>query len=105
MQNLFYVPPHTPKDLHPKPLGVRTVVKRNQPTRLDLSIHAHPAAVNAGLVTVGDIAAEPDLGPRIDVSETQTGLIRSVRRRFGGTLIWMGRKIAGDSTLLHGQPA
>ena len=99
MLNLFYVPPHHSQDIHPKPVGVRTVVKRNQPTRLDLSAH-HPAlAVDAGLVTLGDIAAEDHLGPQIVPRRR-----RSIRSRIGGMLIRMGHKIAGDSPLPEGQP-
>jgi len=60
MQNLFYVPPHQPQETHPKPVGVRTIVKRNQPTRLDLSAQVHPSVVEAGLITMGDIAAETE---------------------------------------------
>lgn len=103
MQNLFYVPPHQPQDIHPKPVGVRTVVKRNQPTRLDLSVHAHPAALNAGLVTLGDIAAEPELGPKVDMT-TRTGPMARMRRAIGAALVRTGQKIAGDSTLPLGQP-
>ncbi len=103
MQNLFYVPPHQPHDVHPKPVGVRTIIKRSQPARLDLSVHAHPAALNAGLVTLGDIAAEPELGPNVDMP-TRISTLTRMRHTIGAALVRMGHKIAGGSTLPQGQP-
>lgn len=102
MQNLFYVPPHQPRDIHPRTTGVRQVIKRNAPTRLDLGA-AHPAvdpsAIDMGLVTYGDIAPEPALGPVI------TTLPRaSFRVRFGGWITRLGQKIAGDLPRPLGQP-
>lgn len=102
MQNLFYVPPHQPRDIHPRPAGVRQIVKRNAPTRLDLGVShpaIDPAAYNAGLVTVGDIAAEPGLSPAT-VPVARPGL----RVRLGGWLTRLGQRIAGDMPQPLGQP-
>lgn len=78
MQNLFYVPPYLGDDLHPKPLGVRTVVKRNQPTRLDF--------------------AQPSLGyPHLFVpTPTKPAKPRKLTAPLGRFLIRLGRRLAPD---------
>ena len=103
MQNLFYVPPHQPQETHHKPTGVRTTVKRNQPERLDLSAQLHPSVVDAGLITEGDIAAEAALTPNVVFVE-RVGWVSRIRAAIGKSLVHMGRKIAGNETLLLGQP-
>ncbi len=101
MQNLFYVPPHTVADKHPRTLGVRSVVKRNQPTRLDLA----PPHVGAGfdgynlpshLPTLADMAVQPVVThlPK-----------RSLRQWFGKRLIAWGTALSGPAKYPLGQPA
>ncbi|SLN50521.1 hypothetical protein [Pseudooctadecabacter jejudonensis] len=97
MQNLFYIPPHHPQDSHPRPLGVRSVVKRNSPTRLDLA--APHTALDMGLVTHGDIAPEPVLAPVYTVP-SRTGL----RTKLGRWIVRFGEKIAGETAPPLGQP-
>lgn len=100
MQNLFYVPPHQPRDIHPKPIGVRTVVKRNQPTRLDLSAPAPGLLVDMGLLTQGDLYPDQHLGPRVEPAARRT-----LRHRLGNILITWGKALQGQTPSPIGQPA
>lgn len=92
MQNLFYVPPHQPQDIHPRTPGVRTIVKRSQPTRLDLSVPGPgltvtPHTFETRVHALSDRTAAPR---------------RSLRRIVGAALIRAGQRIAGP--LPAGQP-
>lgn len=94
MQNLFYVPPYLGDDLHPKPLGIRTAVKRNYPTRLDLS-QPHP-----GLVQF-DLSADIRTA---NVVTTKPARFAGLRKWISAGLIRMGHALAPDETTPLGQP-
>ena len=100
MYTLFYVPPHQPRVEHPKPVGVRTVIKRGAPERLDFTAPMPGAALDLGLVTLGDAVPEKGLGPQIVTQRPQT-----IRVRLGRALIRLGHRIAGQPLRPEGQPA
>lgn len=97
MQNLFYVPPYQPQDVHPKPRGVRTVIKRNQPTRLDLAlpVTGHPYFVYV-----------PAPAPILMTKPRRTSRIKTA---LGRLLIHIGQRLVpdetGDTLPPLGQPA
>lgn len=94
MQNLFYVPPHQPRDSHPRTPGVKSVVKPNQPERLVFS------TTYAGATTMA--VTVPHIEDREVVRTTATGTLRAL---IGRTLIRLGHWIApSDPTGLNGQP-
>jgi len=70
MQNLFYVPPHRVQDSHPRTAGVRSVIKRGAPARLDMTPY-HPAyapvPIDAG--TAPDVTPAPARGLRFWIGE------------------------------------
>lgn len=90
MHNLFYVPPHQPRDTHPRPLGVKTVVKRNQPTRLEMS----PQYFGVAQFNLAGDVTLPARKPRL----------AGLRKALGGALIRMGRAVTPDETTQIGQP-
>ncbi len=96
MQNLFYVPPHQPQDQHPRPLGVRSVVKRNQPTRLNLST-AHPGLAPAQATNLPHDAGQ--LGPA-----PASGQVNWLRRSLGRAFLRVGHALIPDESLHQGQP-
>ena len=91
MHNLFYVPPHQPQDHHPRPRGVKSVVKRNQPTRNDLTLPT------PGLVTF-------DLGADLPPAEATSTRSTALRHRLGRLLIRAGQALTGPDTTPLGQP-
>lgn len=101
MLNLFYIPPPKGPEKHPRTLGVRTVTKRNQPTRLEFG----PPLVGTGsdghnlpsyVPTVVDVTDQPMvvMVPKV-----------SLRQRFGARLIRWGEALSGSIKEPLGQPA
>jgi hypothetical protein len=91
---------HKVVDTHPRTLGVRSVVKRNQPTRLNLA----PPHVGTGLdgynlpshlPSLRDVAAQPVV---IQLPR------RSLRHWFGKRLIAWGTALIGSAKYPLGQP-
>lgn len=76
----FYVPAHRAEPTHPRPVGVKKIVKRSQPERLDLSLPP------PGYPLLAPIRPHPP-----------APLTRPAwQRRLGHALIRLGRALAGE---------
>lgn len=90
MQNLFYVPPAQPQTQHPKPIGVKTVIKRNAPTRLDIG-PGGPSAI---------FGSHDGLVP---VSPQRKGKLHALRAWLGQRLIALGQALTPKDPSTLGQ--